>query len=342
MKNIHYISFLRIISMFAIIAAHTIATPVISNSKDYSDFWLHLSVVLAEICRGGVNVFIAISGALFLQPEKELTLSKLFKKYVTRIIIALIIFGTLFSLMEIVFIEKTFTFSQISEALLRMVQNESWGHLWYLYMLVGIYLVTPVFKRFVQSANNSEIKYTIEIIFLFNIIFPVIEKYIDIKIGFYIPFVGTPIFFYLLGYALHSRIIKIPNILSITMIVFSIFIFFLECVLDTEINIAGVYFEGFSRTTLCSFLIPVSFYSLALNYCKEESGRFDKSLSELSFGVYIFHAVFINIIYKVLHLTPVTISVPIMWLIVFIATSILSITLTYVLRFIPIIRKYVL
>ena len=52
-KNYHYISFLRIMAMFAIIGAHTVATPVIYNANDYSDFWLRLSVVIAEICRGG-------------------------------------------------------------------------------------------------------------------------------------------------------------------------------------------------------------------------------------------------------------------------------------------------
>ena len=55
MKNYHYISFLRIIAMFAIIAAHTIATPVIYNSSEYSVIWLDLSVVFAEIFRGRLS-----------------------------------------------------------------------------------------------------------------------------------------------------------------------------------------------------------------------------------------------------------------------------------------------
>jgi len=342
MKNYHYISFLRIFSMFAIIAAHTIATPVIYNSADYSVFWLNISVVLAEICRGGVYIFIAISGALFLQPEKELTLSKLFKKYILRIILALCIFGTLFALMEIVFTEKKIAFRQIPEALLRMIQNKSWGHLWYLYMLTGLYLITPLLKRFIQTATDLEIRYSIAVIFVFNLIFPLIEKCTGVKIGFYIPFVGTPIFFYLLGYALHSKIIRIPNWLSMVMIGFTFFIFILECILNTEINITGVFFEGFSTTAFCGSLIPIAFYSLALNYCKDESRRLDKFLSELSFGVYIFHAVFINFIYKVLHLTPTTMSVPLMWLIVFVITSVLSLITTYVLRLIPIVKKYIL
>ena len=244
--------------------------------------------------------------------------------------------------MEIVFTERKITFEQIPEAFMRMIQNKSWGHLWYLYMLVGLYLITPLLKRFIQAATSLEIVYLIVILFIFNLVFPLIEKYSGIKIGFYIPFVGTPIFIYLLGYALHSKIIRIPNWLSIVMILFSIFIFILECLLKTKINIMGVYFEGFSHTSFCSTFIPVSLFSLALNYCRDEPRRFDKTLSELSFGVYIFHAVFINFIYKFLHLTPETMTIPVMWLLVFVITSILSLLITYIFRLIPFVRKYIL
>ncbi len=346
MKNFHYISFLRIIAMFSIVAAHIIATPVIYNSAEYSVFWLDFSVVLAEIFRGGVYIFIAISGALFLQPEKELTLSKLFKKYVLRIVLALLIFGTLFALMEIVFTERAFHVSQLIEAFLRMLQNQSWGHLWYLYMLAGLYLVTPVFKRFINVAPKEEIIYSILILFSFNLIFPLLEKYFSIKIGFYIPLIGNPIFFYLLGYALHAKLIYIPDWLSIVMIAASLIVFMFECLFGVQIDTVKVVFKSFSSTALASSLIPISLFSLALNHCKSEVDEkqvaVEKKLSELSFGVYIFHAVFINFIYKVLHLSPATMPVPLMWCAVFVVTSILSLLTTYILRCIPFVRKYIL
>lgn len=47
-----------------------------------------------------------ISGALFLEPTKEISLSKLYKKYIMRMVIVLFTFGWLFALMEVVFVEK--------------------------------------------------------------------------------------------------------------------------------------------------------------------------------------------------------------------------------------------
>ena len=341
-ENYHYISFLRILAMFAIIGAHTIATPVIYYSSDYTIFWLKLSVILSEICRSGVQIFIAISGALFLQPDKDLIISKLIRKYVLRLFLALLIFGTLFSFMEIIFTERVFTFPQIIKACKNMLENKSWGHLWYLYMLIGLYLITPVLKHFIKIASESEIQYILIILFLFNFCFPIIEKYFDIKIGFYLPLVGTPIFFYLMGYAIHSKIIKIKDCISILMIITAIGIFVFESFVNIQINTKGIYFEGFSHSDLFSLLIPMSVFSLSLNHCRKEPVRFDKTFSELSFGVYIFHAVYINFFYKVLHINPGKMPVIFMWIVVFILTSILSLLTTYILRLLPFIRKYIL
>ena len=248
--------------------------------------------------------------------------------------------------MEIVYNQHSFNVSQIWIAFLNMIQNESWGHLWYLYMLAGLYLVTPILKYFTKHATDIEIIYILIVLFLFNILFPVVEKYTGIKIGFYIPFIGTPIFFYILGFTLHSRIIKIPDWLSIAMCVFSISIYIIECCIGTKINISRVIFEGFSNTILFTLIFPIASFSLALNHCKinigERRERIEDLFSQLSFGVYIFHAVFINFIYKALHLTPNKISVPLLWLLVFCVTSILSLLTTYILRLIPFIKKDIL
>lgn len=144
-----------------------------------------------------------------------------------------------------------------------------------------------------------------------------------------------------MGYAIHSRIVRIPNYISVILIVISLFIFIIESFIDVNVNIEGVFFVGFSRTELFKSLIPIAVFSLSFNKCKETSVRFD-TLSELSFGVYLFHAVFINFIYKVLHLTPSIIPVPLIWVIVFITTSALSLITTYFLRKIPIVKKYIL
>ena len=278
-----------------------------------------------------------------MQPAKELSFRKLFNKYIFRIVCSLVIFGTIFALMEIVFNEHSFKLKQVIKSFSFMIQNKSWGHLWYLYMLVGLYLVTPILKRFVNTAEKSEIIYFLAILLLFNMIFPFVEAYTGIKIGFSIPFVGVNLFYYILGYAIDSRVVRIPNKLSFFLIIFSIVIYFIEFFFNVKINIQAVCFESFSNSLIFKSFIPIALFSLTLNFLdKMKVSDFEKLLSDLSFGVYIFHAVFINFIYKVLKLSPAIINVFIIWLAVFVVTSISSFILTYLFRCIPFVKKHVL
>jgi surface polysaccharide O-acyltransferase-like enzyme len=92
-----------------------------------------------------------ITGVLFLNPEKDITLEKMLKKYVFRIVLAIILFGIPYCFMEIIFdANMVFNIGQIGVAILNAVQGKSWDHIWYLYMIAGLYLCIPLIKIFIN------------------------------------------------------------------------------------------------------------------------------------------------------------------------------------------------
>lgn len=340
-----YLTVLRVMGMFFIIGTHVIGTPVVHYYSEYSPFWLWFSTVLTLVFRGGVYIFIMISGALFLQPDKDITLKQLFSKYILRLIIVLLTFGTFFTLSDIVFSEKRFYLKQLLIAVLRIIKGENCGHFWYLYMLIGLYLVTPVFKYFIKLASDIEIKYVLGIFFISSMLFPFIEKYTGLHIAFNIPLVGTYLFYYLFGYVLHSKILKIPNIFAISMIVISIIVYIAEYFLKTQINIDKVYFEGISGTQIFMSLIPLAIFSFVLNVNEKKTSAItsiEKELSNLSFGVYIIHPFIIHFLYRVINISPINTPILLMWIIVFTVTSFLSIIITWCFRLIAFVRKFIL
>lgn len=344
-KQFEYINYLRVLAMLFIIAAHTICTPVIYYSTFYSSFGLNISVILTNIFRTGVTIFIMISGALFLRPEKENSIKKLLGKNILRIFLCLLIFGSLFALMEIVFVNKTFKVSFIFESLLRMLQNKSWGHLWYLYMLIGLYLITPILKVFINNCSDTKLYYFLIILFIFNFIIPLINGITGMQVAFTISFAGTNLFFYLLGYVFHSRKIVIPKSVALCGLIIGICYLFLMYLLNSPIDVQKVTYSNNFNIDILVDLIPVSIFVL---FCNEEDMKKTKIvsyMSEQSFGVYIFHAVFLNFIYKVLKLPSQFykgIKLLLLWVIVFIITLLLSLIVTTVLRKIKFIRKWIL
>ena len=41
-------------------------------------------------------------------------------------------------------------------SIIHFATGHSWAHMWYLYMLIGLYLITPVIKPFVVKASNKD------------------------------------------------------------------------------------------------------------------------------------------------------------------------------------------
>ncbi|MDY5122809.1 MAG: acyltransferase family protein [Treponema sp.] len=260
-----YISYLRVFAMLMIIAAHTICTPVIYHSVQYSSFGLYSSVILTNIFRTGVLVFVMISGALFLRPEKELPIKKLLSRNVMRVFFVLLFFGFLFALMEILFTEKSFSFSIIFVALLRVLENHSWGHLWYLYMLIGLYLITPLLKKYIDNSSDKELYYLLSIIFVCNLFFPLINEWCHIKIAFVIPISGRYIFYYLLGYFLHTRKIDIKTPIAFVFILLGVMYLVLMAVFGAEVDVPKVVFVDTFNLGFLVDLFPIGLFCIFNN-----------------------------------------------------------------------------
>ncbi len=136
-----YLNTLRVASTFAVIMIHVFSqvNMYFSESFTWAESWI--CIILRNLWQWCVPVFVMITGVLFLNPEKEITLDKLFKKYVLRIVLAIILFGIPYCFIEILFESgMSFHAGQIGTAVFHAIQGKSWDHMWYLYMIAGLYL----------------------------------------------------------------------------------------------------------------------------------------------------------------------------------------------------------
>lgn len=104
--------------------------------------------------RWAVPVFFMITGYLLLDPAKDIPLKKNLH-YIGRMLLVLLIFGYPMCLMERLFHEPLSP-SVFARALGDLATGNCWGHMWYLYSLVGIYLLLPLLRRFVKTATETE------------------------------------------------------------------------------------------------------------------------------------------------------------------------------------------
>jgi len=337
---IHYLSFLKCIGMFAVIGIHVFCTPYSYWSEYFSSVSRFMAYFGTNILRlWAVPVFVMVSGALFLNPEKEIVFKTLFGKYILRMVLVLLIFGTVFALMELVFNEHSFSPKMLFTSLKNVYEGTIWAHMWFLYMIIGLYLVTPLLQKMLKSIDEKLLRYLLLILYIFNFVVPFLNEFTDTKFGVSIPFSSAYLFYYILGYAIHFDRIKIGKKVS----TFGVFIGVLWCILAQFLpNCTITSGAGIKYASFFGVFISAGIFSLAKKKCKTSADCIDNILNPLSFGVYVIHALFINFMYKAVHFTPDRYTIWIIWVAVFVITCASSLLFVFIARKIPFVRKYIL
>lgn len=204
-KRIVYLDALRVVSMFAVMVIHISATgykEAVLGSVPWG-----ICLLYGSITRFAVPVFVMISGAVHLDSAKEITMGSVLRKTGNTMVIFLT-WSLLYALADTVGQFSLFSGDYFLAALQKTVTGHY--HMWYLYMLVGLYLATPFLRPVV--ADRTLLKQFIVLAFLLNhctrllCAVPVIEKTAQTVIrsadlGLFSGYLG----YYCLGYYLHTE-----------------------------------------------------------------------------------------------------------------------------------------
>ena len=153
-----YFDVLKIIATFAVVMLHVSAQHwfyVKLKTPEWRAFNLYDGSV-----RFPVPLFVMISGALFLSADRPI--KQIFGKYILRIVTAFLFWSVLYAAVS--YFRGTPLIDAIKEAI------KGHYHLWYLYMIAGLYLIVPLLRPIVQ--NRKLLLYFLILSFLVGIVVP--------------------------------------------------------------------------------------------------------------------------------------------------------------------------
>jgi surface polysaccharide O-acyltransferase-like enzyme len=157
-ENIDWINNLRIIALYAVIVLHCSSPLIMQFGKaPVQDWWM--ADFLNAITRFAVPVFVMITGALLLHREYEI--GSFLKKRLTRVVVPFLFWSLIYVWYSWYNEEITFgndAWANIKQVLHLLKYGSSY-HLWYVYMLIGLYFFIPVIGKFVRNASENEILY---------------------------------------------------------------------------------------------------------------------------------------------------------------------------------------
>lgn len=399
-----FLDVLRLLATCAVVLMHVLtgATDVTDASRMPEYRGLLLSVM--DLVTWCVPIFLLISGYLFLNPERELTYPVMIKKYCRRIALAILLFGVPYAASELIVAERTFRIGMIPEAVKMTLTGNSWSHMWYLYLILFLYLITPLLKKVLRALPVWCVGIVIVLIFLGSSVAPFLNKVLDINSIPVLPDGGVYFLYYLCGYLFARREGRVDRGRNAGR----------QMVESGNGRRAGDNTEGDGETqnvesrawnvwltaaaavlalgmvlsrTLAGFSIqmaynyPFTVLLAVLLFAAGQSGRWGSEVAAacgnevpaagekrlrhripwqeagaLSFAVYLVHPVYVNLLYKFVKITPFTLleqcgvqSVAaghVLLLVLLFAFCLLVLVLAtvtaWVLRKIPVLRKYVL
>ena len=341
-QRIVYFDYLRILAVFAVVVLHT-SSGSWNRTDVNSSAWLVFNFY-DGIARWCVPVFVMISGALFL--GRKLTIKKLYAKYILRIAVAFVFWSTLYAVWNSIVMSK-------SPSVTACIRNAVVGHyhLWFLYMIAGLYMVVPFLNAIVSDRKTA--LYFVIGSFVFASFLPQLAA----VAGFLSPGLSAEIKklvsklmlhlvlgysgYFVLGYLLHytpihkkcETAIYVLGVLGLVVTVAATALLSRRTQAKTE--------AFFSYLTVNVFFTSAAVFVFAKNHLNRPVSSVNNQnllafLSKCSFGVYLIHPFFLQFLTQERFAFHPLLSVPIRAIIVFF----ISLLISGLLNKIPVVKDW--
>lgn len=347
-----FLDVLRVLATCAVVLMH-----VLTGATDVTDAsivpeYRSLLLSVMDLVTWCVPIFLLISGYLFLNPERTLTYPVMIKKYCRRIALAILLFGVPYAASELVVAERTFRIRMIPEALKMTLMGHTWSHMWYLYLILFLYLITPLLKKVLRVLPVWGVVAMMAVIFLGSSVAPFLNKVLDVNSIPVLPDGGVYFLYYLCGYFFAVREVCVDKGRNVWLTA-AVAVLALGMILSRTL-------AGFSIQMAYNYpftvLLAVLLFAAGWNGSIKKHRIPWQEAGALSFAVYLVHPVYVNLLYKFVKITPFTVleqcgvqsvatgqTVLILLLAAFCLVVLALATATaWVLRKIPVLRKYVL
>ena len=202
MSRDHAEDTLLTLAFFLFICIHISGPSVARGMEDASfdaSFWV--GNLINAFSRIGVPLLVLISGRRLL--GKSESFHTFFQKGFSEVCIPLCFWSLFYLLYKGIAAYTTQEGIDVNQLLLSLIQGRPFYHLWYLYMILGLYLITPVINLVLPHVEKA----SLTLIGLFFIVFGSILTYYDVVyenkpffLLWFIYYLG----YFILGYALRN------------------------------------------------------------------------------------------------------------------------------------------
>ncbi len=220
-EELIYVRSIRAFALMVIVTLH-VAFPLIYlyNSISYADWWVATDFYIWG--KIGSPLFTMVSGVLILNPTKDQPIGVFFKKRFVKVLLPFVVWSAIYMFWRLKIRGDVMTTPEIIKL---FIEGPVYYHLWFIQMILGLYLATPILRVYIRHANRDNLTYFLVVWAVAVSVLPIIQRFLGFNIG--IDVVVTTGFagFFVLGHYLRDVTLKRNQVLPAILIAVATMIF---------------------------------------------------------------------------------------------------------------------
>lgn len=165
---------IRTLAMFLVILLHASNETLQASSVPVGYWWT--AVVYKSAALVCVPLFVMLSGALLLQPAKLNEPIRVFlKKRLSRIGLAFAFWSAIYLAWGFFTTGTPVTLINIGQGILFDLFTGAYYHFWFIYLIAGLYLITPILRVIISYGNDKILRYLILLWFVGIAVVPITQ-----------------------------------------------------------------------------------------------------------------------------------------------------------------------
>lgn len=315
MKRIVFLDYVRVFACFLVMLVHAsenfygapgstdMAGPQSLLATEADRLWVS---VYDGFSRMSVPLFMIVSAFLLVPMKEGQTAMEFYKRRAWRILPAFLFFMVVYSTVPMLWdqIDRETSVRDLSRIALNFPTLA--GHLWFMYPLISLYLFIPVISPWLTKATAREERFFISL-FLISTLMPYLNRFFGEVWGqcFWNEFHLLWYFSGYLGYLVLAHYIRVHLVWSrskrlyagaaLTAVgaVWTILSFYLQAV-PGELHDTPVLEIGWSFCTINCVMLTTGAFLLFTCIRKSETPRIVADLSNMSYGMYLMHILWLG------------------------------------------------
>ena len=168
------IDLIKVCAILGVIVIHVCSSVLTQEPIGAFDWMGALSY--GTLFRASVPLFLMASGAILLNPDKPLSLKKLYLHNIVRIIVAMLFWGFGYKIFHL-YMDGNLNADTVWYSAKRLFLFDHEFHFYYIDMILIVYIFLPITRLFVEKADKKLLKYSLLLWTIFAVVYPTLRYF---------------------------------------------------------------------------------------------------------------------------------------------------------------------